>query len=82
MKKGHYDSNEEEPLVPNEWSNQLLQTDYLIKYDPTNEQDMKKIKELTGGKVKLTHYLVRNTDYLTKAEVMMDLLKMMMVQVF
>lgn len=67
MKKGHYDSNEEEPLVPNEWSNQLLQTDYLIKYDPTNEQDMKKIKELTGGKVKLTHYLVRNTDYLTKA---------------
>ena len=62
--KGHYNSRKEpfDRLKPNEYSNPLLLYNYKNRFDPTNPEQMKVIEELTGDKVRLSHFMVPFLD--------------------
>ena len=57
--EGHYDSNKEsgQTLKPNEWANNLREYSYLEHYDPTKEEDLKKLQNKTTDTIRLSHYL-------------------------
>ena len=59
---GHFNSNLSEKLVPNQYSNVLLQNKAFTTYDPTNNEDMNRINDISNGTIKLTHYLVPVKD--------------------
>ena len=62
--KGHYDSTKEEfnRLKPNEYFNPLLLYKDKKVFDPTNEDDLKYIKQITNDKVRLSHFMVPFKD--------------------
>ena len=55
--EGHYDSNKEsgQTLKPNEWANNLREYSYLEHYDPTKEEDLKKLQNKTTDTIRLSH---------------------------
>ena len=57
VKKGAFNSSLEDKLVPNEYSNVLLQTkSFTTIIDPVNQYEQ--LKVLSDDTIKLTHYLV------------------------
>ena len=63
-KKGHYDSTKEEfkRLNPNEYTNPLLLYANKNVFDPTDNSQMQRIKELTNDKVRLSHFMLPFQD--------------------
>lgn len=61
-KKGYFDSSKSPMLVPNEYENLMLKYKFHVQYDPTKEEDMNKLKQVTNGEISLTHYLMPVKD--------------------
>ena len=61
---GYYDSTKAryQTLKPNEYFNPLRQYKSKTQYDPTKEEDLKKLQELTTDKIKLSHFMVPNKE--------------------
>ena len=61
---GHYNSSEAKykTLKPNEYYNPLRQYKFMKQYDPTTEEGLKALQEMTNDIIKLTHFMVPNKD--------------------
>ena len=61
---GHYNSSEEKykTLKPNEYYNPMRQYKFMKQYDPTTEEGLKALQEMTNDTIKLTHFMVPNKD--------------------
>ena len=64
VNKGHYNSNKEKynRLKPNEYSNSLREYKFMKQYNPTKNEDLKELQNLTNSTIKLSHYMVPFTD--------------------
>ena len=61
---GHYNStrNRYDRLKPNEYSNVMREYAFMQRYDPTDNDDLERLKALTNNSVRLTHFMVPFTD--------------------
>jgi hypothetical protein len=61
---GHYNSSEAKykTLKPNEYFNPMRQYKFMKQYDPTTEEGLRALQEMTNDTIKLTHFMVPNKD--------------------
>ena len=62
--EGHYNINEAKynTLKPNEYYNSMRQYEYMVRYDPTKPEDLKKLQDMSTDKIALTHFMCPNKD--------------------
>ena len=75
LKMGYYDStrNKNERLIPEQYSNSMLEYEYMQKLDPTLPEDLEVLKNLTNNSVTISHYMIafEEKDEIKKADSIM-----------